>query len=71
MLICHCFRPESLVLRPDGMGGRTGLALAPGRPGEEGRVGEMRSEPGRGASGVRRESMRPVRDGEQISHNKT
>jgi len=39
------------------MGGRTGLTLAPGRPGEEGSVGETPSETERGASGVR-----PARD---------
>lgn len=69
--VSYCFEPESLVFLPDGMGGRTGLTLAPGRPGEEGSVGETLSETKRGASGVRPESMWPAKHQTDMHYSQT
>lgn len=41
-----CLDPDSVALRPCGMGGRMGLALEPGRPGDETNSGAERDESG-------------------------
>lgn len=56
-----CLDPDSVALRPSGMGGRMGLALEPGRPGEETTVGDVLSGAELEESGLRPGSMRSAR----------
>lgn len=67
-LLCpHGAGLSSVALRPDGMGGRTGLASEPGRPGDVVSVGETRSGVERGTPGVRPDSRwSAVREREQF-----